>query len=270
MRNETDIAKLLEQYRSYGLENSIDYDRFNRYALTHHSTQLEGSTLTEIETQVLLSEGTTPKGKPLIHSLMVQDHNNALSFVIEEAGKNAPITVELIKKINALTMKHTGKTYNTFLGNIDASTGAFRKGNVSAGSRYFVNYDKVETMTTRLAKKLQALLSRGKGEMAILETSFIAHFDLVSIHPFYDGNGRTSRLMMNYIQSLRELPLARVFSEDKVAYIEALEDTRNKKDLDVFISFMFSQYAKMLHLEIEKYLRIIKDEKGGRGYSLIF
>ena len=167
-------------------------------------------------------------------------------------------------------MTHTGKTYNTILGNIDSSTGAFRKGNVSAGSSYFVHYDKVETMTTRLAKKLQALLCREKGEMAILETSFIAHFDLVSIHPFYDGNGRTSRLMMNYIQSLRGLPLARVFSEDKVAYIEALEDTRNKKDLDVFISFMFSQYGKMLHLEIEKYLRIIKDEKGGKGYSLIF
>jgi Fic family protein len=269
MALQTNISKLLKQYREYGLEKAIDFDRFNRYALTHHSTRLEGSTLTEIETQVLLAEGKTPKGKPLAHSLMVQDHFNALSYVIEKSRAKEPISVSLIQEINALTMKHTGKVYNTVLGNIDASRGEFRKGNVSAGTRYFVNFEKVESMTTQLAEELQARLADEKDEMKVLETSFIAHFDLVSIHPFYDGNGRTSRLLMNYIQSMYDLPMAWVYDADKSSYIEALEESRNNKELDIFISFMNGQYSKQLRQEIEKYEMILKDNEG-RGFSLVF
>jgi Fic family protein len=270
MKHHTDIVQLLEQYRSYALEKAIDFDRFNRYALTYHSTRLEGSTLTEIETQVLLSEGTTPKGKPLMHSLMVQDHFNALAFVIDTSKAKKPVSVPLVQQINALTMKHTGSTNRTALGDVDASTGAFRKGNASVGSRYFVNYDKVGQMTTRLVEKLQGDLRGKKTLPAILETSFKAHFDLVSIHPFYDGNGRTSRLLMNYIQSLFQLPLARVFSEDRATYIQVLEDTRNKKDMGIFVGFMYDQYYKLLVQEIRKYQDILRAAEKGAWYPLIF
>ena len=69
-----DIEKILTEYRSLNLENIIDFTKFNEYAVTHHSTVIEGSTLTENETRLLLDEGITPKGKPLEHSLMVKNH----------------------------------------------------------------------------------------------------------------------------------------------------------------------------------------------------
>lgn len=67
------IVELLQKYSRYGLGNSLDYERFNHYGITLHSTAIEGSTLTFIDTQLLIEEGITPKGKPLEHSLMVKE-----------------------------------------------------------------------------------------------------------------------------------------------------------------------------------------------------
>jgi Fic family protein len=75
------IAITINQYQQLNLSQTIDYDKFNQYAIVHHSTTIEGSTLTEVETRLLKEEGITPKGKPLLHSLMVQDHYNALLFI---------------------------------------------------------------------------------------------------------------------------------------------------------------------------------------------
>lgn len=85
------VDVLLKNYRSLNLESIIDFSKFNEYAITYHSTAIEGSTLTENETRLLLEEGLTPKGKPLLHSLMVTDHYKALLFVLEE-----------VKKVNSL------------------------------------------------------------------------------------------------------------------------------------------------------------------------
>lgn len=271
---DSSIRALIDKYRSYELSKVIDYDKFNRYAITHHSTSIEGSTLTEIDTRLLLDEGLTPKGKPLEHSLMTKDHYEALVFIVQKAKDNSPITVELIRQINALTMKSTGSIYHTVLGEIDSSKGEFRKGNVSAGSRYFVNYDKVVPLMDKLVDAVNRELMEGNKEIEILETSFIAHFDLVSIHPFYDGNGRTSRLLMNLIQARYNLPLAIVFKEDKASYYDALENTRIKEDKNVFLNFMYGQYEKHLSTEIQKYESIKQDgnssKSKGEGYSFVF
>ncbi len=60
-----DIKKIVDEYQSLNLHAVIDYDKFNQYAIVHHSSSIEGSTLTENETRLLLEEGITPKGKPL-------------------------------------------------------------------------------------------------------------------------------------------------------------------------------------------------------------
>jgi Fic family protein len=179
----------------------IDHEKFNLISIDHHSTRIEGSTLTEIETQVLINEGRTPKGKPLDDSLMVKDHHSALLFTLQAAREGTKLTTALIQQINALVMKSTGKVYNTIFGTIDATTGAFRKGNVSAGSTHFPNYDKVQNLT----EKLVELIVNGMQQQLTIEDqlnlSFDVHYHLVAIHPFYDDNGRTSRLLMNFIQA---------------------------------------------------------------------
>lgn len=102
----------------------------------------------------------------------------------------------------------------------------------------------------------------------ILSLSFDAHYDLVQIHPFGDGNGRTSRLLMNFIQRYHGQPLTIVYTEDKADYINALNKARKEEDLNFFREFMCSQHIKHLEWEIRKSQELKKDQ--GKGYSMVF
>ena len=217
----------------------------------------------------MINEGLTPKGKPIYDSLMVTDHYAALQFIIGAAIEKTAITVSFIKAINALVVKNTGKIYNTAFGPVDPSTGAFRKGNVSAGATYFPNFDKVEKLTQQLVAKVNELLKESASVADQINVSFDAHFNLVSIHPFYDGNSRTSRLLMNYIQAFYKLPLAIVRSEAKAEYIQALVDTRDKDDIQIFRNFMAGEYAAQLESEIKKFENMTQPKKG-KGLNLMF
>ena len=264
------VLLLKGEYEALQLHGVLNYDKFNHYAITHHSTTIEGSTLTEIDTQLLLDEGITPKGKPLEHSLMVKDHYEALRFVLKAAESKTEVTPSFIQKINAKVMNATGSVYQTVFYEIDASKGMFRKGNVSAGGSYFVNYDKVEPLIMRLCSQVsQALLQADTIEKQ-LSLSFTAHFDLVTIHPFYDGNGRTSRLLMDYLQQYFNLPLAIVFKEDKADYFTALTETRSKEDISIFKNFMFGQYSKFLGQQVFEYKKIIDSKDGKKLFSYVF
>jgi len=251
-----DIIKTIEQYKGLALDKVVDYTKYNQHTLSFHSTALEGSTLSENETHLLLDEGITPKGKKIEDSLMVKDHFYALQFTLDAAGKKEKVSVDLVKKINAEVLKSTGKTYFTSFGNIDASKGEWRKGNVRAGERYFPNFDKVPKLMDEYCFALNERIAASKNDVIEqLKTSFAAHFNLVSIHPFYDGNGRTSRLMMNFIQQQFNLPLAIVNKEDRIDYIEVLEKTRKTDEINFFYDFMFDQYLKFLKSDIEKYIQ---------------
>ncbi len=269
VNNQTTIS-LLEKFQSLNLSAIIDFDKFNQYAITHHSVTIEGSTLTEIETRLLLDEGITPAGKPLLHSLMVQDHYKALLFITEKVKEKNKITPSFIQEMNAAVMKQTGNIYQTVFGELDAAKGVFRKGNVSAGNTYFVSYDKVEGLVTKLCGALSDRMAAAVSVEDEINICFDAHFDLVTIHPFYDGNGRTSRLLMNYLQLCFGLPMSIVFKEDKVAYFEALQETRKAEDINIFRAFMFAQYKKYLEQEIDRFEQMQKEDKKGKGYSFVF
>ncbi len=264
------IISSLDKFQSLNLSSIIDFDKFNGYAITHHSTTIEGSTLTETETRLLLDEGITPAGKPLLHSLMVQDHYNALLFITQKAKEKNNITPEFIQQINAAVMKQTGSIYQTVFGELDAGKGVFRKGNVSAGNTYFVGYEKVEPLVKKLCDGINEKIAAATNVQQKLDICFDAHFDLVTIHPFYDGNGRTSRLLMNYLQLVFGLPISIVFKEDKAAYFEVLQQTRKAEDIGIFQQFMYQQYAKYLQQEINKFEQSQKDNRKDKGYSFVF
>ncbi len=253
----SEIKTLLATYQSLNLSAVLDHEKFNHFAITHHSTWIEGSTLTLPETILLLNEQLTPKGKPLVHSLMVQNHYEALIFTLEAARAKRTIDMELIRAINARVLRQTGALYRTVFGDLDSSQGVFRKANVSAGTRYFPHYEKVESLCRQFVAKIEEALPAAHTLEEQLHLASLAHFDLVSIHPFYDGNGRTSRLLMNYLQAYFGLPLGIIFSEDKSDYFEALEATRTAENFNIFYRFMLEQYKKFLLQEIHTYQRDI-------------
>lgn len=251
--NWQEVENIISEYPKSPLVQAINFEELYRIAIVHHSSAIEGSTLSLIETQLLLQEGTTAKGKPLEHHLMVQDHYEALKYVLDASKQKVKITGSFIQKINSLVMKRTGGIVNAAAGSFDTSKGDLRLVRVTAGDTFFVNYQKVPKMLDDLCNDIDSKIKKSSSLKDIIQLSFDAHFHLVSIHPFGDGNGRTSRLLMNFIQSYHSLPLSIVFSEDKKDYFEALKKTRETEDINIFREFMSSQYFKYLSSELEKF-----------------
>jgi Fic family protein len=100
-------------------------------------------------------------------------------------------------------------------------------------------------------EEINKQISTAKTFQQKVEATFYAHFQFVSIHPFADGNGRTSRLIMNYILAYFDLPIFYVYKSNRISYIQALEKTRETDNLQHFYNFMFGQYKKFLEKEIK-------------------
>lgn len=181
-----------------GLLEAIDYEKFSMISIVYHSTKIEGCSLTENDTKVLLENGVTSKGKPLTDHIMVKDHYAAFMFLKEIAKQKQKISIDLIQQVAGLVMKHTGGVVNTMSGTYDTSLGDFRKAQVYVDRKYFPDFSKVEALLITLIDHVNQRLDN-VSDNEILKLSADLHYNLVNIHPFGDGNGRTSRLMMNYI-----------------------------------------------------------------------
>lgn len=257
------IKKLSDTYLSL-INNVVDFDRFNQYAIVHHSNHIEGSTFSKEETFLLLDKGLTPKNKPVNDTLMAIDHLKAIQYVYKIAKTKQPLNLKIIQHLSSLILKTTGRTISNVLGTWDESKGEFRKGTVHAGTSTFVSYDKVIPMTKKLCDYINNNISYSDFE-TVNNLAFDAHFNLVSIHPFSDGNGRLSRLIMNYVQLYHNLPLSIIFEEDKSDYFETLILARKKEDNSIFRQFMYKQLAKHLKIEIKRL-----NPKKDTGFQLLF
>ena len=80
-----DIEQLYQKFQKLGISEAVDYDKYYLYSLITHSTAIEGSTLTELDTQLLFDEGVTAKGKPLAHHLMNEDLKQAYELARTES-----------------------------------------------------------------------------------------------------------------------------------------------------------------------------------------
>jgi Fic family protein len=240
------FLELLGESRRLGVEDGINFDFYNEILLTYHSTSVEGSSLSYDDVSVLITDGLAAKGKPLEHHLMVRDHHLALQFVLEQAKADTEITPGLIRKISALAMRQTGALFNTALGSFDSSKGDFRKVTVHAGRRTFMDAAKVPAAVERLCDDIRGRSASLRGAMDVHDLAFDAHFCLADIHPFADGNGRTSRLLMNFILHRHDMPLSLLFREDKREYINAINESRESGDTGAFRAFMYRQQEKHL------------------------
>lgn len=264
---ENKLEQLVTQYRKLGIDNQIDYDKFYLYSLITHSTAIEGSTITELENQIMFDHGVSLKGKSIEEQSMNLDLKAAYEKAIELAKQHTPITTEMLISLSALVMKNTGKEYNTALGNFSSARGELRLLNVTAGvgGRSYMNYSKVPTKLAEFCEQLnnERVKASTMSIDELYQMTFDAHYNLVTIHPWADGNGRMARLVMNMLQFEFGLIPTKILKEDKEEYIKALVATREDDDLDIFRGFMTSMMEQNLQNEIATYLESIGDEKSG-------
>lgn len=260
-----ELQAVLDQYRSLGISQQIDYDKFYLYSIITRSTAIEGSTVTEIENQLLFDEGISAKGKPLVEQLMNLDLKHAYEQSIRWAKEHKPFSVEMLRQLSALVMENTGSVYSTLQGDFDSSKGDLRLVGVTAGAggRSYMNFLKVPARLADFCNEINSrreLLLENPSEMDAYLLSFDAHNILVSIHPWVDGNGRMSRLIMNHLQFEFNLVPTKVMTDDKAAYIEALNASREEESMLPFQSFILQEHIKNLKAEIEQYEKSMDDD----------
>ena len=260
--NKNKLLQLLRQHKEIGISNQIDYDKFYLYSIITHSTAIEGSTVTEVEAQLLFDEGITAKGKPMKEQLMNLDLKNAYEYGRAWIKRHEAMTVDTLVTLASKVMARTGTEYNALGGSFDASKGELRRLNVTAGvgGRSYMNWIKVpqklETFCQELNARRSALDSTDTA--AIYELSFWAHYELVTIHPWADGNGRTCRLLMNLLQMEYDVLPTKVLKEDKGEYIQALIDTRENEDIEIFLNCMTELHCAHLKHDIDQYVKSVE------------
>ena len=251
------LNETLQEFADQKVAEQFDFQKLYLYSIITHSTAIEGSTVSEIENTLMFDEGIVPGGHNVTEQMMNLDLKKAYDYVNSLLDKKTDITVDFLKHLSALVMKNTGSNYTTALGSFDSSAGDLRLVNVSAGrgGKSYLSYQKVpqqlEDFCTWLNAERQKSFTDAASAYAL---SFEAHYRLVSIHPWVDGNGRTARLLMNMIQMEQGLLPSILKKEHKAKYIEALAASQDREDSTAFIEFMMQSMTDFLRRSIDEYI----------------
>lgn len=191
--------------------------------MTYNSNAIEGNSLSLKETFLVINEGITIKGKPLKDHLEAKDQYDALNFLYDLINKDSKPTLSeiLIRQLHELVVKKTDEQW----------AGKYRNGNV-----IIVGANHTPPDASAVPILMKDLIEWYKGNYKKyhpIELAAIFHHKLVFVHPFFDGNGRTARLIMNILLMKHGYPLTVILRNDRSKYYSALEkaDKNNYQQL---------------------------------------
>lgn len=197
-----------------------------RVELTYSSNAIEGNTLTRLETAEILEKGVsaTVGRKPLKDQLEALNHAKAYDYIGELAtqkNSHRQITEDNIIAIHRLVLD----------GIDDEWAGRYRESQVFVKGTD-VTFPAASQVPYYMAEFIDWL--KAEKHMHPVQLAAEAHFRLVSIHPFVDGNGRTARLLMNLILLIHGYPVAVIRNEERTDYLEAINRGQTQKQLSAF------------------------------------
>lgn len=244
MKNDhlTSKKNKLDSYRPLPNDLIQNLDDWFRVELTYTSNAIEGNTLTRKETALVVEKGITVGGKTLIEHLEATNHAYALDWVKEQI-KHSPATI---------TEKNILYIHNLILKGInDEIAGYYRSVpvRISGAAVVLPNPKKVPQLMVEFIGWLQ-----GETVMHPVELAAEAHYRLVTIHPFVDGNGRSARLLMNMILLMKGYPAAIIRKRDRLAYINSLEKAQLGGSKDDYYKII----SKAVDLSLDIYLNAMQ------------
>ena len=239
---DIDILKNeLNGYRPFSHDILNQLKQYYRISLTYTSNALEGNTLTESETKVIIEDGLTIGGHPIREIQETIGHSKAYDLIYDLI-KNQDLTEENILKLHKLFYEQINQE----------GAGQYRtKQVIITGTDYQPpSYKDVPVLMKQFISDLEV---KSK-ELHPVELASWVHLTFVGIHPFIDGNGRCARLLTNLI--LLKAGYATVIIPPIVRsdYIEALKQAQVHSDNTGFINFI----SEMELESMKDYLRIIK------------
>lgn len=203
---------------------------------TYNTQRIEGSTLTLKETANLLERGITPSSKPLRDSKEAEAHEKVF-FEMLDYDKNLNLQIILL-------------WHKKLLGQTKADiAGKIRNHNVAIAQSKFKPPMHLEL--DFLLKEFFEWYNKEKKKLHPAELASLVHLKFVTIHPFSDGNGRISRLIMNFILKKNNFPLLDILYTKRNSYYNALERSQTKNQENIFVQWFFRRYLQ----EYKKYIK---------------
>lgn len=235
----TSKKKKLDTFRPLPPELVKNLDDWFKVELTYTSNAIEGNTLTRAETALVVEKGLTVQGRSLTEHLEATNHVEALDYVKILVGK----------KRQSISENDILEIHRLILNKIEAgSAGRYRTqhARLTESDVVLPNPVKVPELMKEFVKWLI-----GDNPDHIAKTAADAHYKLVSIHPFSDGNGRTSRLFMNLLLMQQGYPPAIIRKEDRLTYINSLEKAQKEGGLDDFYNLIYESVDRSLDIYLE-------------------
>ncbi|WP_415060441.1 Fic family protein, partial [Flavobacterium sp.] len=204
---------------------------------TYNSNSIEGNTLTLRETQMVLQEGITVKGKSLREHFEAKNHEKAIDYLYSLVNENYTLRSIDILSLHELVLRMIE----------DEFAGRIRNGGVRITGANFVppNANKVSDLLDELID----FVNSNPLDLNDIELATVFHHKLVWIHPFFDGNGRTVRLAMNLLLMRKGFPPAIILKNDRKKYYEALNQA-NSGNYQKLILLMSQALERTLNIYI--------------------
>ena len=248
-----DLKKSLDSFRPLQGRHIEKLDQYLDEVFTYDSTAIEGNTLTLQETALVLNKGVTIGGKSLREHFEIVNHKEAIDYIKDLAKNEIDFDKRVLLDIHYLILKNIDKN----------NAGKFRNVEVmiSGSAHKPPTFLQIESLMEGFFK----FYEENKENLNPVILSAELHERLVTIHPFIDGNGRTSRLIMNLILLRYGFPITNISSQNELRdeYYKSLEIAQTEENKEVFHKFI----ARNVKDSLIKYLEIISvnGEKNIKG-----
>lgn len=235
-----DIEKIRKNFakNQKAMPKTVKEKELENFAVnfTYDTQRIEGSTLTHRDTADLLERGITPRSKPM------RD--------VQEAEAHRDLFFEILGSKKDLSLQYvTGWHWKLFNKTKPDIAGKIRKRQVTISASRFIPPTPVEVYP--MLMEFFQWYNRQKNKLHPVELAALAKLKFVTIHPFWDGNGRISRLIMNFILDRKKYPMLDIPYEERNGYYNSLERAQLKKEDRIFLQWFAKRYVK----EHKRYLR---------------
>lgn len=208
--------------------------RVHDLELTWSSNAIEGNTLTALETSLVIEKGITVGGKPLRDHLEAVDHAAALDFVHALARKDMPLTAATVRELHGLVLQRSQPE---------------AAGQYAQAARFVLTEDGLRHAFPSPAEIPALMGDFGDWLLRAMDTpevAFQAHRELVGIHPFADGNGRTARLLMNLVLLRGGWPPIAIRPQDRLEYLRGLQESQAGRGEATYLALLWRRLEETL------------------------
>ncbi|MBR1687155.1 MAG: Fic family protein [Prevotella sp.] len=215
---------------------------YNEILFSAHSCAIEGNSFTVDDTRLLREQGLAmvPAGRSLLECMEMADHFRAFDYMVSHL--DAQLDEPLVKEISRLTTEHT-LAYRA----PDAIAGEYTTEDMAAGDTVFGDHEQLIARVPQLLQSTERALADGQHPL-VVAAKFHGYFEY--LHPFRDGNGRTGRLLSNFILLRADHPLLIIDVDDRADYIQALKQIRQEGTDEYLVALFFRVAQRRMQAEL--------------------